>query len=407
MNSTEPTPPRPTEDGPGALRFRTLDDLEPRGRQVLVRVDFNVPVKDGRVTDDTRLVAALPTLYHLLDGGAALVLMSHLGRPKGVDEALRMAPVATRLAELLGRPVQFFPQVVGPEVEAAARSLAPGDIMLVDNLRFEPGEKANDPAFSRQLAALGNVYVNDAFGTAHRAESSTTGVADYLPAYAGRLMERELVMLGGALHDPARPFIVILGGAKIADKLGVIGALLPKCDRLLVGGGMANTFLAADGVPMGDSLVETEQLDTARHLKAEAGDRLQLPTDLVIADAFDAAAQRRVIPVTESVPAGWRALDIGPATADAFASALQDAKTVLWNGPMGVFELEPFAAGTLAVARAVAALTPTAPRRSSAGATRPPPSRAPASPGRCRGCRPAAAHRSSSSRASHCPPSKP
>lgn len=338
-------------------RFKTLDQLDARGKRVLVRVDFNVPLKDGRVTDDTRLRAALPTLTELLDQGASLVLMSHLGRPKDApDPAYRLQPAAEALSLLLGRPVRSLEQTVGPEVEAACRALAPGEVLLLENLRFGPGEKHNDPAFADALARLADAYVNDAFGTAHRAAASVVAVAERLPAYAGRLMERELSVLGQALESPRRPFVVIMGGAKIGDKIAVMDALIPKADRILVGGGMANTFLAAAGLAMGDSLVEAERLDEARRLAATAGPKLLVPTDVVAADAFDAGARRQVLPTAGGIPAGWRALDIGPATVAAFAEALAGAGTVLWNGPMGVFELAPFAEGTFAVARLLAEL---------------------------------------------------
>ncbi len=337
-------------------RLPTLDDFDPAGRRVLVRVDFNVPLAEGRVADDTRIRAALPTIQELLAGGARLVLMSHLGRPKGVDDALRMAPVGERLAELLGQPVRTQAHVTGPEVQAVVVTMGPGEVVLLENLRFDPGEKANDPAFSCALAALADVFVNDAFGTAHRAAASTVGVAGHLPAYAGRLMARELEVLGRTLAEPARPFAVLLGGAKISDKLGVIEALAPRADVILIGGGMANTFLAAEGVPMGDSLVEADRLPDASHMRQTAGAKLVLPADLVVADAFDAAAAAQTIDARQGVPDGWRALDIGPATVAAFASRLRQARTVVWNGPMGVFELAPFARGTFEVARAVASL---------------------------------------------------
>lgn len=337
--------------------FQTLDQLDPRCKRVLVRVDFNVPLKDGQVTDDTRLRAALPTLTELLDKGAALVLMSHLGRPKDApDPAYRMQPVAAALSRLLGRPVRSLDQTVGPEVEAACRALGPGEVLLLENLRFGPGEKSNDPAFADRLARLADAYVNDAFGTAHRAAASVVAVAERLPAYAGRLMERELTVLGQALDAPRRPFVVIMGGAKIGDKIAVMDALIPKADHILVGGGMANTFLAAAGVAMGDSLVEQDRLEDARRLAAAAGPKLLVPSDLVAADAFDAAARCQVLATADGVPAGWRALDIGPRTIAAFGEVLRGAGTVLWNGPMGVFELAPFAEGTFAVARLLAEL---------------------------------------------------
>jgi phosphoglycerate kinase len=339
-----------------AVRLPTLDDFDPAGKRVLVRVDFNVPLAGGVVTDDTRLRAALPTLTELLDRGASLVLMSHLGRPKGPDPRFAMAPVGAALAELLGRPVRTLPVIVGPDAEAAAHGLRPGDVLLLENLRFDGGEKADDPAFTAALARLGDVYVNDAFGTAHRAAASVVGVTRLLPSYAGRLMARELEVLGKALGDPAHPFVVVLGGAKIGDKIGVIDALRPRADTILVGGGMANTFLAGAGVPMADSLVETDRLADARRIRSDAGSKLVLPTDLVIGDAFSAAAAVRTVPVAEGVPAGWRALDIGADTVGAFADHLRKARTVLWNGPMGAFELPPFARGTFAVAEVLAGL---------------------------------------------------
>ncbi len=333
---------------------KTIRDVDVRARKVLVRVDFNVPLQEGRVGDDTRIQAALPTLRYLLEHDAAVVLMSHLGRPKGkVVPELSLKPVAEHLSRLLGMPVAFAADCVGPEAQQAKEALRPGQVLLLENTRFHPEEKKNDPAFARQLAAGCDLFVNDAFGSSHRAHASVVGVAQYLPAVAGFLMEKELRYLGQALENPERPFVTLLGGAKISDKIGVIRNLLNKADRVLIGGGMANTFLAALGYEMGDSLVEREAIATARALLSEGKDKLLLPVDLVIADAFSPDAQRRVVPV-DHLPPGWRALDIGPDTVDAFAEVLREARTIVWNGPMGVFEMAPFAQGTFGIARAVA-----------------------------------------------------
>jgi phosphoglycerate kinase len=339
---------------------RTVDQLDVAGKRVLERVDFNVPLdkKTNAITDDTRMRAALPTIRQLLDKGAAVILMSHLGRPKGVTPNLSLGPVAAHLQTLLpGVPVHFVAASVGPEAQAAADGLQPGDVLVLENLRFHAEEEANDPDFARQLAALGDLYVNDAFGTAHRAHASTEGVAHLLPAAMGLLMGKEVNIMGRALEDPARPFVAILGGAKISDKMGVVENLLGKVDALLIGGGMANTFLRAQGYATGDSLVEEDKVAEARRLLDAASARnvrLLVPTDVVIADAFSADAARLTVNV-DAVPVGWRILDIGPATAAAYAQEIAFARTVVWNGPMGVFEFEPFAAGTRAVARALAA----------------------------------------------------
>jgi phosphoglycerate kinase len=335
---------------------KTVRDIDVSGQRVLVRVDFNVPLKNGTVADDTRIRAALPTLNYLLEQGAALLLCSHLDRPQGkVVPELRMDPVARRLAELLGRPVNKLNDCVGPQVDAAAQALQPGQVILLENTRFHPGEKANDPGFARQLASLAQAYVNDAFGSAHRAHASTEGVAHYLPAVAGFLMEEELEFLGRATVNPEHPYVAILGGAKISDKIDVIDNLLEQCDRLLIGGGMANTFFRAMDMEMGDSLVEEEVVPTARSLLEQARSRLVLPVDVVIADAFDNDAASRIVAPNE-VSAGWRILDIGPKTVATFESALSAAKTVVWNGPLGVFEMPNFAKGTFAVARLLAGM---------------------------------------------------
>lgn len=345
------------------MKKMTLSDIDLEGRRALVRVDFNTPLKDGEVSDDQRLQAALPTLEELLAGGSSLVLMSHLGRPPGApDDALRMDPVARRLEKLLRRPVQKAGDCIGPEVEAAALALAPGEVLLLENLRFHPEEKANDPEFARRLAKLGDFFVNDAFGTAHRAHASTAGVPEILhPAVAGRLVEKELAYLNRALTAPDRPFVAILGGAKVGDKIGVIEALLGKVDALLIGGGMANTFFAAEGLNLGDSLVEPEAIPVARKILDDAGDRLVLPIDAVVADAFADDANTRTVPV-QGVDSGWRILDIGPKSVSRFKKRLATAQTVVWNGPMGVFEMPTFAAGTFAMAQALA-------ERTRAGAT--------------------------------------
>lgn len=341
---------------------RTMADLDLKGKHALVRVDFNVPLdkKTGAITDDTRIRGALPTIHALLDAGAAVILMSHLGRPKGVTPSLSLAPVADRLRDLLpGVAVAFVAECVGPQAEAAAQALPPGSILLLENLRFHPEEEANSPAFAAQLAQLGDSYVNDAFGSAHRAHASTTGVAHLLPAALGLLMEREVAVLGAALESPARPFVAVLGGAKVSDKMGVITNLLGKVDSLLIGGGMANTFLAAQGYPSGDSLLEADRVEEAAGLIRQAQERgvaLLLPDDVVIADAFAADAASRVVPAA-AVPDGWRILDIGPATTARYVATILAARTVVWNGPMGVFEFPRFASGTRALAQAAATAT--------------------------------------------------
>jgi phosphoglycerate kinase len=333
---------------------KTIRDIDPAGKRILVRVDYNVPIKEGKVTDDTRIRAAMPTVNYLLDKGAALILCSHLGRPKGgPDPKYSLKPVAEYLSGLLGKPVAFAEDCVGPVAEAAAQALKPGDVLVLENTRFHPEEEKNSLDLARQLASLADLYVNDAFGSAHRAHSSTEGVARFLPAVAGFLMEEEIRYLGQAIADPKRPFIAILGGAKISDKIGVIKNLLVKADKVLIGGGMANTFFKAQGIPVADSLVEAEALETAQEILKEAGTKFQLPVDMIIADKFDAEAESKTLPVGP-VPEGWRILDIGPATVAAYSELLQGAGTVVWNGPMGVFEFPRFAQGTFGVAKAVA-----------------------------------------------------
>ena len=327
------------------------------GKRVLVRVDFNVPLEDGGVGDDTRVRAALPTVEHLRERGAALVLLSHLGRPAGLDPDLSMRPVAERLGELIDAEVRLAPGVVGDDVEAAAAELEPGDVLMLENARFEPGETKNDPALAEALAGLAELYVNDAFGAAHRAHASTEGVAHHLPAYAGLLLEREVAELTSVRDDPERPLVVVLGGAKVSDKVGVLERFIEVADEILVGGAMCFVFFRAQGHETGDSLVEEKGLDDARRVldAAESAEcELRLPADLVLGREFSAETECRALDGID-VPEGWMGLDVGPRTASAYAEVIATAGTVLWNGPMGAFELEPFAAGTRAVAEAVAA----------------------------------------------------
>ena len=334
---------------------KTITDVDVNGKKVFVRVDFNVPLKDGKVSDDTRIRAAIPTIEYLLQHGAAVILASHLGRPKGgPDPKYSLQPVVGRLSELLGQPVQFAEDCIGPAAESAAKALNPGQVLLLENTRFHPEEEKNDPEMSRKLASLADLYVNDAFGSAHRAHASTEGITKFLPGVSGFLMEKEIKYLGQAVADPKRPFVAILGGAKISDKIGVIKNLLTKADTILIGGGMANTFFKAQGYPIADSLVEDEALETARQLLAEGKSKLRLPVDIVIGDKFDAEADSKVVE-TGPVPDGWRILDIGPKTVAAYGKVVAAAGTVVWNGPMGVFEFPKFAEGTFGVAKAVAA----------------------------------------------------
>ena len=337
---------------------KTIEDIDVAGKKALVRCDFNVPLSDGVITDDKRIVAALPTIRYLLDHGAAVILCSHLGRPKnGPEEKYSLKPVAKRLSELLGVPVTLAADVVGPDASARAAALQPGQVLLLENVRFEKGETKNDPELSRKLASFADLFVNDAFGTAHRAHCSTTGVADYLKtAVSGFLIGKELEIMGGALEHPRRPFVAILGGAKVSDKIGVIESLLDKADSVLIGGGMAYTFFRAQGFGIGSSICEEEKLDVARSLLAKAKEKgvtLLLPVDNVVSDAFSADAATQVVS-SDAIPDGWMGMDIGPKTRVLFAEEVKKAGTVMWNGPMGVFEMAPFAEGTRAVAQAMA-----------------------------------------------------
>jgi len=337
------------------MNKKTVRDIDLKGKRVLMRVDFNVPIEKGVVTDDKRIRAALPTIQYVLDQGAALIVMSHLGRPKGTgfEEEFSLKPVAQVLSQLLGRPVQMAPDCIGPQVEAMARALQPGQVLMLENVRFHKEEEKNDPEFARQLAALGEVYVNDAFGAAHRAHASTTGVAKFLPAVSGFLMQQELEYLSRATLNPERPYVAILGGAKISDKIAVIENLLTRCDKLIIGGGMANTFLAAQGYNMQESLVEPNSIETAKKIIASAGNKLLLPVDAVIADKFQNDANTQIVDV-DKIPPGWRVMDIGPKSVARFSEALQGAKLIVWNGPLGVFEMPRFAEGTFAIARVLA-----------------------------------------------------
>ena len=333
---------------------KMVTDLQVSGKKVLVRVDFNVPIKGGLVGDDTRIQAALPTINYLLEQKAAVILCSHLGRPKGeIKPELSLKPVADYLGSLIDAPVKFAEDCIGEKAKAAVKTLEPGQVLVLENTRFHGGEKKNDPEMAEQLASLAELFVNDAFGTAHRAHASNAGVAAHLPAAAGFLLEKEIKYLGNAIADPKRPFIAILGGAKVSDKIGVIENLLSKSDRILIGGGMANTFFKAQGYDMADSLVEEDALETAKMLLEKAGEKLLLPVDVVIADAFAANAAEKVMDAGD-VPDGWRILDIGPKTVAAFGDVIKSAGTVVWNGPMGVFEFAKFAKGTFEIAKVIA-----------------------------------------------------
>ena len=339
------------------LNKKTVEDIEVAGKKVLVRCDFNVKMEDGVITSDKRIVASLPTIQYLLDKGAKLILCSHLGRPKGeFTPEFSMAPVAARLSELLGKEVKLAKDVVGESAQALAADLKDGEVLLLENVRFEPGETKNDPELSKKFAALADVFVNDAFGSAHRAHSSTTGVADYLPSAVGFLIQKEIQFIGGALEDPKRPLVAILGGAKVSDKIGVINNLIDKCDKVIIGGGMAYTFFKAMGLPVGTSLVDKENIENAKAMMDKAHEKgvaFLLPVDNIIADKYAEDAQYMKI-YSDSIPDGWMGLDIGPKTAELYAKSIKGAGTVIWNGPMGVSEWEHFAEGTVAVAKGVA-----------------------------------------------------
>jgi phosphoglycerate kinase len=340
------------------LKKKTVRDVDVAGKRVLVRVDYNVPLDGGQILDDSRIDATLPTIRYLQEQRAKVILMSHLGRPKGRDEALSLRPVAERLAALLAEPVLATGCCVGTDVQRLAHSLDAGDVLLLENLRFHPEEEANDREYAKALASLGEVYVNDAFGTAHRAHASTEGVARLLPAVAGFLMEKEIDFLGRAVESPERPYAAIIGGAKISTKMAVLESLLAKVDKLLIGGGMANTFFKAEGFDVGESLVEDEYLDQARDAMAQAdekGVRLLLPADVIVAERFAADSTAKRVSVKD-VPEGWRIVDVGETTIDVFARALQGCRTVVWNGPMGVIEMSPFAHGSHRLAGVIANL---------------------------------------------------
>ena len=343
-----------------ALNKKTIEDIDVNGKRVLARCDFNVPLKDGEITNDKRIVAALPTIKYLMEHGAKVILCSHLGRPKGeYKPEFSLAPVAKRLSEYLGVEVKLAedPEVVGANAKAMASELKDGEVMLLENVRYRAEETKNEENFSKELASLADVFVNDAFGTAHRAHCSTTGVASYLPAVCGYLIQKEIKFMGGALANPKRPLVAILGGAKVSDKIGVIENLIDKCDTIIVGGGMAYTFFAAQGKTTGTSLLEPDYIDYAKKMLDEAGDKLLLPVDTVVAKEFANDAESQI--VEGNIPDGWMGLDIGPKTIELYKDALKDAKTVVWNGPMGVFEMPNFAKGTNTIAQALADLDAT------------------------------------------------
>ncbi|TKI58668.1 phosphoglycerate kinase [Brevibacillus antibioticus] len=344
------------------MNKKSIRDVELAGKRVFCRVDFNVPMQDGVITDDTRIRAAVPTIRFMVEAGAKVILASHFGRPKGqVVEEMRLTPVAAHLSSLLGKNVRKLEDCHGADVEAAVERMESGDVILLENVRFHAGEEKNDPELAKSFAALADLFVNDAFGTAHRAHASTAGIAEYIPAVAGLLMEKEIRFMGGALSNPQRPFTAIVGGAKVKDKIAVIENLLTKVDHLIIGGGMANTFLKAQGYGIGASLCEDDKLDLARTLMDQAKERgvqLLMPVDVVVADRFAADAEKQVVAI-DAIPEGWMALDIGPKTVEQYHSVIVDSKTVVWNGPMGVFEMDAFAGGTIGVAKAMAACSGT------------------------------------------------
>lgn len=339
------------------MNKQSVKDVDLKGKRVFCRVDFNVPMKDGQVTDETRIRAALPTIKYLMEQGAKVLLASHLGRPKGqVVEEMRLTPVAKRLSELLGKDVKKVDEAYGDSVKAEVEKLNEGDVLLLENVRFYPGEEKNDPELAKAFAELADVYVNDAFGAAHRAHASTEGIAHHLPAVSGLLMEKELDVLGKALSNPERPFTAIIGGAKVKDKIGVIENLLEKVDHLIIGGGLAYTFVKAQGHEVGKSLLEEDKIDLARSFMEKAkekGVQFHMPVDAIVADDFSENANTKIVPI-EEIPADWEALDIGPKTAEHYSQVIQDSKLVIWNGPMGVFEMTKFSGGTRSVAEALA-----------------------------------------------------
>lgn len=336
------------------MNKKTVKDIDLKNKRVLMRVDFNVPMADGKVTDDKRIRAALPTIKYILEQDASLILMSHLGRPKSAsDSEFSLRAASETLSSLLESPVQMAPDCIGDEVEKMAKALKPKEVLMLENTRYHPKEEKNDLDFAKKLASLGEVYVNDAFGSAHRAHASTEGIARFLPAVSGFLMEQELEYLGRAVANPEHPYIAILGGAKISDKILVVETLLSKCDKLIIGGGMANTFLSAQGLNMQDSLVEKESIETAKTILSKFADKLILPVDAVIADKFDAEANTQIVDV-DKIPAGWRMLDVGPKTIELYKQELSNAKLIVWNGPVGVFEMPKFAEGTFALAKMLA-----------------------------------------------------